>query len=150
MRHKKISRGRLLTAMTGLYGSKAILRSIRHSVSWATPKEFYELLNKEFSFDFDPCPINPTVNGIFCDWGKRNFVNPPYNKAIIGWLNKALIEKEKGNMSVFLLPVRSDTIWFHDIVLKYACEIRFIQGRLYFGEKRTNPAPFPSMLVIFK
>ena len=33
-------------------------RNLKHSDNWATPKEFYDNLNEEFSFDFDPCPYN--------------------------------------------------------------------------------------------
>lgn len=29
-------------------------RNLDHSDNWATPKEFYEELNAEFNFDFDP------------------------------------------------------------------------------------------------
>lgn len=33
-------------------------RNQNHSDNWETPKEFYEQLNKEFNFDFDPCPLS--------------------------------------------------------------------------------------------
>lgn len=33
-------------------------RNIEHSDNWATPKEFYDALNAEFNFDYDPCPLN--------------------------------------------------------------------------------------------
>lgn len=46
-----------------------------------------------------------------------------------------------------LLPARTDTQWFHDYIYGKA-EVRFIRGRLKFGEAR-NSAPFPSMIVIF-
>ena len=52
-------------------------------------------------------------------------------------------------MAVFLIPARTDTRWFHDIVLPKAKEIRFIKGRLKFGDA-VNSAPFPSMIVVFK
>ena len=49
---------------------------------------------------------------------------------------------------MFLIPARTDTKWFHEIVLPHAQEIRFLRGRLKFGGMK-NSAPFPSMLVIF-
>jgi hypothetical protein len=52
-------------------------------------------------------------------------------------------------VAVFLIPARTDTRWFHDIVLPNAKEIRFIRGRLHFGGSK-NAAPFPSMIVIFE
>jgi site-specific DNA-methyltransferase (adenine-specific) len=48
---------------------------------------------------------------------------------------------------VFLIPSRTDTIWWHDFVMK-ATEIRFIEGRLKFSEYH-NSAPFPSCIVVF-
>ena len=33
-------------------------RNLNHSDSWATPPAFYKELNKEFNFNFDPCPLN--------------------------------------------------------------------------------------------
>nr|DAW24325.1 MAG TPA: DNA N-6-adenine-methyltransferase [Caudoviricetes sp.] len=47
-----------------------------------------------------------------------------------------------------LIPARTDTRYFHDYI-QYRSEIRFIRGRLKFGNSKTN-APFPSMLVIFR
>jgi len=55
-------------------------RNLNHKDDWATPKEFYDKLNKEFSFDFDPCPLFSEFDGLSIDWGKSNFVNPPYSK----------------------------------------------------------------------
>lgn len=52
-------------------------------------------------------------------------------------------------MAVYLIPARTDTRWFHDLVLPRADEIRFIKGRLRFGGAK-NPAPFPTMVVIFR
>lgn len=47
-----------------------------------------------------------------------------------------------------LLPARTDTQWFHEYIYGHA-EIRFIKGRLKFGNAQNN-APFPSMIVIFR
>lgn len=145
-----LTSSRLIGSLTGIGSSKATLAAIQKSVEWATPREFYEQIDHEFHFDHDPCRMGTETNGIFSEWGERNFVNPPYNKAIRGWLEKGILEKSNGKLSVFLLPVRTDVAWFHECVLTEADEIRFIRGRLFFGEKRTHPAPFPSMLVIFK
>jgi hypothetical protein len=118
------------------------------SVEWPTPKAVYEQLNQEFGFDFDPCPINGTQDGLarlLTPWhGKRVFCNPPYGPQIREWLERA----EEAELAVYLIPARTDTRWFHDIVLPKAREIRFIRGRLKFGDAQ-NSAPFPSMLVIF-
>lgn len=58
-------------------------------------------------------------------------------------------ESKKDNTTVvMLIPARTDTSYFHDYIYKKAKEIRFIRGRLKFGDSK-NAAPFPSMVVIF-
>jgi site-specific DNA-methyltransferase (adenine-specific) len=47
-----------------------------------------------------------------------------------------------------LIPARTDTKYFHEYIYNKAKEIRFIKGRLKFGDSK-NPAPFPSMVVVF-
>lgn len=115
--------------------------------TWKTPKWLYDELNKEFDFDFDPCPPNPQFDGLKIEWGLRNFVNPPYGRPIPLWLAKAREEQKKKKLSVFLIPSRTDTRWWHEYCL--TTEVRFIKGRLKFDDQ-SNPAPFPSALVIFR
>jgi site-specific DNA-methyltransferase (adenine-specific) len=119
----------------------------RKSVEWTTPTEIYAGLNREFQFDFDPCPIDGTIDGLgplFSVWeGKRVFCNPPYDD-IAPWLRRAA----EADCAVYLIPSRTDTRWFHEIILPKATEIRFIRGRLKFGGHQ-NSAPFPSMIVVF-
>lgn len=126
--------------------NKALFSSA--SGNWTTPPELYAELDREFHFDFDPCPSNPTFDGLNIAWGKSNYVNPPYGRQIGGWLAKGVIEWNKGKTVVFLIPSRTDTKWWHDYVMK-ADEIRFIKGRLKFSNHK-NSAPFPSAIVIFR
>jgi hypothetical protein len=114
-----------------------------------TPKALYNQLDEEFHFTFDPCPPNPSFDGLNVDWKGNIYINPPYGKAIRFWLEKALKERESGNceVAVFLLPAYTDVKWFHEIVLPKAKEIRFIKGKLRFGEHKES-APFASMVVI--
>jgi site-specific DNA-methyltransferase (adenine-specific) len=120
----------------------------RQSVEWPTPTALYDQLHAEFNFTLDPCPLGGTENGLarlFTPWtGKRVFCNPPYDQ-IRSWLNRC----KDTTLVVYLLPARTDTRWFHEICLPFAKEIRFIKGRLRFGEE-VNPAPFPSMVVVFR
>lgn len=131
----------MTTHFKALYSSK--------TWEYPTPKRFYEALEAEFHFTFDPCPIGGNIDGrspLFCEWkGKRVFCNPPYGPEI----SKFLLRAQEAKIAVFLLPARTDTRWFHDLVLGKADEIRFIRGRLCFGDG-ADRAPFPSMVVIFR
>ena len=51
-------------------------RGIEHSDNWATPKVFYDALNAEFGFDFDPCPLNSEFDGLQIEWGGGEFCEP--------------------------------------------------------------------------
>jgi len=117
------------------------------SCHWATPKDLYESLNTEFVFTDDPCPLHATEDGLARSWGERTYMNPPYGREIGKWLRKAYEESQKGKLVVCLIPSRTDTQWWHECVMK-AQEIRFIRGRLKFGDAK-NSAPFPSAIVIF-
>ena len=115
---------------------------------WSTPKHVYEALDKEFHFDYDPCPLNSEIDNLGGDWGKINFVNPPYSDIKIWAYECHYHWLHMGQTVVMLIPSRTDTRWWHDWIMK-ATEIRFIKGRLKFGGSK-NSAPFPSCIVIFK
>jgi|TARA_R100000501_G_C2621554_1_gene114776 hypothetical protein len=127
--------------------NKHLFTSIKDD--WKTPKKFYEELDKEFNFNFDPCPSNPTFDGLEIEWKERNFVNPPYGRNISKWIKKGYEEWKKGKVVIFLIPSRTDTKWWHEYIMK-ATEIRFIKGRLKFEGYNGGSAPFPSAVIIFK
>jgi len=133
-------------------------RNLEHSDNWATPKEFYDNLNEEFNFDFDPCPLSSDFDGLSIEWKSSNYVNPPYSRLLKeAFVRKALEESKKGKTCVLLLPVSTSTKLFHEVIQPNANEIRFIKGRLKFvgvntkGELVSNKTPMhDSMIVIFK
>lgn len=138
-------------------------RNLIHSDNWSTPKNFYDKLNAEFNFDFDPCPLNeseitPDKDGLLIEWGERNYINPPYSRNLKeAFVMKAIEESKKGKLCVMLLPVSTSTKLFHNVILPNLSELRFIKGRIKFvgintkGELVDNKAPMhDSMLVIFK
>lgn len=116
-------------------------------MDWRTPKAVYDLLDAEFHFDHDPCPPHFKVDALSSEWGKSSFVNPPYGVELPKFLAKGYEEYQKGKTVVFLVPSRTDTLWWHQYCMQ-ADEIRFIKGRLSFDEYH-NKAPFPSAIVIF-
>lgn len=126
---------------------------------WATPQDFFDRLNAEFHFTLDPCSdgtnnkcelyFTPKDDGLAQKWAPHVvFMNPPYGRAIADWVRKAYEESLKGATVVALIPARTDTRYWHDYVMK-AEEIRFVRGRLKFGDGK-NSAPFPSAVVVFR
>jgi len=120
--------------------------------SRGTPPEIYAVLDDEFRFTLDPCPLDATATAGASLWGKdglqwswkgeRVFCNPPYG-AISPWLKKAY----EAIVAVYLLPVRSDLDWWHDYAMR-ADEARFIHRRLRFAGT-SGGAPFPSVVLVF-
>ncbi|GFZ30075.1 hypothetical protein CSC2_06010 [Clostridium zeae] len=77
------------------------------------------------------------------------FCNPPYGREVGKWVEKAYKESKKDNTKVvMLIPARTDTKYFHDYIYHKVREIRFVKGRLKFGDA-VNAAPFPSVVVVF-
>ena len=124
---------------------------------WATPNDFFNSLNAEFNFTLDPCALpenakckkfyTPEQNGLNQDWsGEIVFCNPPYSE-VSKWVEKAYSEAKRGAKTVMLIPSRTDTKWFHEFIYQKH-EIRFVKGRLKFGDQK-NSAQFPSMVVVF-
>jgi len=137
------------------------IRNLDHKDHWATPKDFYDKLNEEFCFDFDPCPLHADFDGLdpsFIWWGESIFINPPYSQKLKeSFVQRALEESKKGKTCVLLLPVSTSTKLFHEVILPNAKEIRFIKGRLKFegintkGELISNKVGMhDSMVVVFK
>jgi hypothetical protein len=127
--------------------NKAVLFSAATD-RWETPQEVKAALYREFALNFDPCPLDGTINGLaplFCQWyGKRVWCNPPYGRTVGQWIQRGF----EAEIAVYLLAARTDTQWFHDLCMPYAQEIRLLQGRLKFSGY-PNGAPFPSIVVIF-
>jgi site-specific DNA-methyltransferase (adenine-specific) len=129
-------------------------RLVQHD-NWATPKEVYEELDNEFHFDFDPCPLNYIEDGTKSEWGKSNFINPPYSRKLKeAFILKAFEESKKGKICVMLLPVSTSTKIFHEVILPNS-EIRFRRGRINFlanglPNDRYKSGQMDSMIVIFK
>ena len=133
------------------------------SEDWATPMEFFNLLDAEFGFNLDVCAADwnrkcdhfydKVVDGLTMNWsGARVWMNPPYGKTITEWLAKARSEVVHGcQVVVALIPARTDTAWWHDHVEKKA-EVRFVRGRLQFTrpDGTRGRCPFPSAVVIFR
>lgn len=133
---------------------------------WLMPTELLKSLQDEFNFDFDPCPFPRPDNfdGLESDWGKCNWVNPPFTgmakepgKRKIGpmaWARKALFEQSKMNTSVLIFPIyQVRVIGFledNGAEIRYAGKIRW----LAVEDNTPNPTDIsniqPCLLMILR
>jgi site-specific DNA-methyltransferase (adenine-specific) len=136
---------------------------------WETPDWLFVFLDREFDFRVDAAARkHNTKTGLYfedalsVDWAHQGginpsyFLNPPYSAGNISrFMKKAYEESLKGAVVVCLVPVASDTAWWHTYVMK-ADEIRFIKGRVKFigydeqGKPIRNSPTFSSCVVIFR
>ncbi len=137
--------------------NKAMVSS--KSNEWETPQPLFDRLDTEFHFTLDPCATKEnhkcdkfyTIddNGLKYDWAKEIvFMNPPYGGNTGKWLRKAWHDSLKGATVVCLIVSSTDRSYWHDYIFPYASEIRWIRGRVTFGEANST-APFASAIVIF-
>ena len=112
---------------------------------WLTPPEVYTPLNQEFNFDFDPCPypLPEGFDGLTCEWGKSNYVNPPFGSIIhegkkkgpTAWARKAMAEADKGKDVVLLYPIDK---WIL-MLLEYGVEVRNLKDIKWLATEDNSP-----------
>ena len=126
---------------------------------WVTPQDLFEELDAEFHFDLDVSALpenakcarffTPKDDGLKQEWTGTCWMNPPYGRTVGKWIEKARHSaEENGATVVCLLPARTDTTWWHEHIAGSGAEVRFLKGRLKFGDQ-DNSAPFPSVIVVF-
>lgn len=131
---------------------------------WETPPEVVAALEAEHGpFDLDPCCRAKTAkapaffteeqDGLSQPWRGRVFLNPPYSRPA-PWLEKAIAETGAGHaqLVVALLPVRTDTRWFHSLVMGQS-ELWFVMGRIKWLGWQGTPIPRPkdpSMVAVYR
>jgi hypothetical protein len=129
------------------------------SPEWYTPPEVVQRVVGLFGrIDLDPCSnsrTEPAVpaerlyvredDGLSREWHGRVYMNPPYGRELVRWVEKLLAERAAGRVSeaVVLVPARTDTAWCGLLREHPHC---FVRGRLTFSAAE-HAAPFPSLLV---
>lgn len=126
--------------------NKVFVKKKTKNDSVATPSVLYKLLDEEFKFDYDPCPLNPDFDGLKTEWKQSNYINPPYSK-IKPWIVKTVEEFKKDKKCVVLIPLRPNLNYWFQYIYPNCTEIRFIQNFKFQGYK--NVCPFPCCILIF-
>lgn len=127
--------------------------------NWETPSWLFDLLDNEFDFGLDAAAslgnskttdyYDEELDSLKQSWRNKGtvWVNPPYSQ----WqkfIKKAYDESKKGACVVCLIPSRTDTVAWHELVMK-SDEIRFVRRRVNFVGGNSS-APFPSAIVVFR
>lgn len=142
--------------------------------NWRTPPELFDPLNDEFRFDLDAAADQTSAllpkyfgpgsvlaeNALAVrDWSMHAgsiWLNPPYSRklrlSLEPWLQHASRQRA---IVVALIPARTDTLWWHNVILPTATEVRFINGRVDFlhpdtGLPGTSGGSFPSALIVWE
>jgi hypothetical protein len=98
---------------------------------WLTPPSLMAELQREFDFNYDPCPYPkpPEYDGLTVEWGSSNYVNPPFGSFIdkhgkkkgpTAWARKCIEEYKKGKKVVMVYPIDKWVL----MLIEHASEIR--------------------------
>ena len=93
---------------------------------------------------FDPCPANPTFNGLEVQWEHLNFINPPFSQ-YKKWATKGLSELEKAEkenrkmLQVWICNHNHDSSWFKMLINSYFFTgIVMLEKRVKFIDAKTG------------
>jgi hypothetical protein len=101
---------------------------------WLSPPALLDAVREEFGDFFDPCPYPKPedFDGLTCEWGAVNYVNPPFGsiihdgrkKGMTAWVRKALSEWRKGKTVVMVYPIDKWVLMLTTAILGEDAEIR--------------------------
>lgn len=128
-----------------------------------TPPDFMEGIYAAFGdIDLDPCghALSPVVahrrillseggDGLTETWaGRLVYINPPFSE-LLKWLQRAHGQWRAGMVEtvVCLVPVRTDSPWFHD-TLSDDADIYLLRGRVRFLDRRGQGQHTPFSLMV--
>lgn len=123
-----------------------------NETEYKTPKELYtKALNffKINQFDLDVCCSEHNIpatfyytkaeDGLTSEWMQYNWCNPPFADCK-KWVIKAYEEQQKGSNTAMLIPVRTETAYYHDYILHNdKVFIEWLRKGYCFLDKDNNP-----------
>lgn len=138
--------------------------ALKESDNRFTSPSFIAAIEHAFGgIDFDPCwhpasAVRPQAwldvrrgdDGLRDDWsGRLAFVNPPWSNQK-KWIERAHDQRSSGKVGtiVCLVPAKTDTRFFHEVLSKVA-DVYFIEGRpRFFKEDGSSEATMVSAMVV--
>ena len=128
------------------------------SHEYETPDSIFEPLNYEFQFTLDVAAnslntkcvrfFSVDCDGLSQGWGNNIcWMNPPFGRQMKKWVEKAYKSYLNGATVVCLLPVRSNTVWWHQYCMR-STEIRLIKGEVKF-KGNENGLWLPLCIIVF-
>lgn len=134
-------------------------KTVGDTQTWLTPPHILRALGP---FDLDPCAAvyqpwktarkhyTEKDDGLSLPWEGRVWLNPPYNRYLIGqWLQRLA---DHGN-GIALVFARTETAVFQQYVFSRADSILFLRNRLTFYTEAGVPGSFnggaPSCLIAY-
>jgi site-specific DNA-methyltransferase (adenine-specific) len=126
---------------------------------WSTPQDLWDTLNAEFAFTLDVCALpwnakcaryyTPDDDGLAQPWSTSNWCNPPFDRSMAKWYQRAWDEAQRGNLTVCITKGDAhDTAYWHNYIMR-ASEIRYIRGRAKYRAPDRELA-FRSVLIVFR
>lgn len=137
---------------------------------WETPDDLFSLYDGNFHFVLDAAanadnhkcdrwygPDGVHSDALAVNWPLEEgniWLNPPYSRGLQSQfveraLSQCYLQGDRSNHHVVcLLPARTDTKLFHDVILASGAKVEFLRGRIKF-KGGSSCAPFPSMICVF-
>ena len=140
---------------------------------YGTPQALFDHYDRIYRFTCDVCATpqlakckkfyTPERDGLKQEWIGVCWMNPPYSRIAAAkaeelgrmqsslgkWVRKAYEAAQKGAVVVALLPMFTDTAWFHDYASHATIEL--LRGRLQYDNRTDNGyAPFGHAIFVFR
>ena len=147
---------------------REVIKASKYNFEWnendyKTPPVLYEKALEHWGldkFDLDTCCTVENIpayryykfwlnDGLSEDWEMFNWCNPPFNECR-KWIAKAYLESQKGNKTAMLIPVRTETAYWHEYILHNPdVKIEWLRkGYKFFNRDNEEMGVFKNALAI--
>jgi len=123
---------------------------------WETPKELFDKLNEQYSFEFDCCANDDNKkckyrSNDFLSWSDNSYfkkyvcwMNPPFSKA--KEMFEHFLKVVETGVAIYRCDNLETKIW-QDIILPNADWVFFPRGRICYEGMTGSGSRFPSALI---